>query len=293
MGNANRVGSGAALVSAFFYGVSVPFVKILEVGLSATWVSALLYTGAGIAMILLACGLRVGHRRDALGGKPLGIRQIPLLAIMVLLNTASAVALVAGIALSSAAAASLLGNLEIVATVVLAWIIFREPITKRFIGALIFITLSGFLLGWEGDGGLLSPGAILIMLACVFWGFENNCTRALSEYDVIAVTRVKGFFTGASSAVLTFIIGDSVGLDNVLSLLAVGAVSYGVSIALYIWAQRLIGAARTSNFYSIAPFIGVAASWLLFGIDTSPIFWVACAFAIIGVVLTWQDTMNL
>ena len=186
---------------------------------------------------------------------------------MVALNTASAIALVAGIALSSAAAASLLGNLEVVATAVFAWLIFREPMTRWFVAALMAITLSGLLLGWEGGDGLLSPGALLIMLACVFWGLENNCTRALADYDVVAVTRAKGIFTGAASAVTAVCLGGSFEPVSALPLIGVGAVSYGLSIVLYIWAQRHIGAARTGNLYSIAPFVGAAVSWMMYGFD--------------------------
>ena len=240
-------------------------------------------------MVVLACALRISGHRDALGGEPLGLRQVPLLALMVVLNTASAIALVAGIALSSAAAASLLGNLEVVATAVFAWLIFHEPMTRRFVAALMAITLSGLLLGWEGGGVLLSPGALLIMLACVFWGLENNCTRALADYDVVAVTRAKGIFTGAASAVTAVCLGGSFEPVSALPLLGVGAVSYGLSIVLYIWAQRHIGAARTGNLYSIAPFVGAAVSWIMYGFDAQPMFWLALALSTLGVILTWED----
>lgn len=289
MNSKGKVASLAALASALFYGVSVPFVKALEEGASASWTSAFLYLGAGCAMVVLACALRISGHRDALGGEPLGLRQVPLLALMVVLNTASAIALVAGIALSSAAAASLLGNLEVVATAVFAWLIFHEPMTRRFVAALMAITLSGLLLGWEEGGVLLSPGALLIMLACVFWGLENNCTRALADYDVVAVTRAKGIFTGAASAVTAVCLGGSFEPASALPLLGVGAVSYGLSIVLYIWAQRHIGAARTGNLYSIAPFVGAAVSWMMYGFDAQPMFWLALALSALGVILTWED----
>lgn len=287
------LGSGAAVLSAVSYGISVPFVKTLGQNVPSPWTSSLLYLGAGAAMVVLAAALRLCHRRDALAGAPLGMGQVPLLALMVALNATSAMSLVAGIALSSAAAASLLGNLEVVATAALAWLIFREPMTKRFLVALAAITVSGILLSWQGAGELLSPGALLIMLACVFWGLENNCTRALSGYDVVAVTRVKGIFTGMASAAIALALGQQCPPEAVLPLTGVGSVSYGASIVLYIWAQRLIGAARTGNFYSIAPFIGVALSWAMFGVDDTWQFWAALALSAIGVVLTCRDVASM
>lgn len=127
------------------------------------------------------------------------------------------------------------------------------------------------------------------MLACVFWGLENNCTRALADYDVVAVTRTKGIFTGAASAVTAVCLGGSFEPVSALPLLGVGAVSYGLSIVLYIWAQRHIGAARTGNLYSIAPFVGAAVSWIMYGFDAQPMFWLALALSALGVILTWED----
>lgn len=102
-----------------FYGISVPLVKLLGGEDSASWTSALLYFGAGIAMIAVAAALQLRRKGNALGGKPLTVRQVPLLALMVALNAASAISLVAGISLSDASTASLLGNLEVAATAAL------------------------------------------------------------------------------------------------------------------------------------------------------------------------------
>lgn len=277
--------------------MSVPLVKIFGEGITSTWVSSLMYFGAGFAMVVLSCALRISGKRDVLGGLPLGMRQAPLLILMVGLNAASAIALMAGISLTGASAASLLGNLEVVATAVFAWLLFREPIGRRMAAAVAAIIASGFLLSWNGDVAALSPGALLIILACVLWGLENNCTRALSTYDVISVTRIKGLFTGIASAVIAVVAGPAAMLApdfwpsaaQLWMLFGIGAVSYGVSIALYIWAQRYIGAARTGNLYSIAPFVGVMLSWAAFGMDARWQFWIALGLSGMGVMLTAAD----
>ncbi|MDO4290489.1 MAG: DMT family transporter [Eggerthellaceae bacterium] len=289
MGSIRSLASAAAILSAVFYGISVPLVKLYGEGCSSTWASSLLYFGAGLAMVVLSAGLRCAGRRDALGGAPLTRRQWPLLALMVALNAGSAIALVAGISLTDASAASLLGNLEVVATAVLAWVLFREPMGRLMVAAICAITVSGFLLSWSGEAAQFSPGSLLIVLACVLWGLENNCTRALSAYDVVSVTRIKGLCTGVVSAALALALGDQVALECVAPLVGVGVVSYGASIALYIWAQRFIGAARTGNFYSIAPFVGVALSWVVFGVDAGWQFWAALALSVAGVALTAAD----
>ena len=285
--------SAAAILSAVFYGISVPLVKLFGGEDSASWTSALLYFGAGIAMIAVAAALQLRRNGNALGGKPLTVRQVPLLALVVALNAASAISLVAGISLSDASTASLLGNLEVVATAVLAWMIFREPMTRRMVVALVLITAAGMLLSWTGHGVQFSPGALLIAVACVFWGLENNCTRSLSAYNVVHVTMVKGLFTEVVALAVALAVGEPLELGGAWQLLGVGAVSYGLSIVLYIWAQRHIGAARTGNYYAIAPFVGVAASWTIFGFAASPLFWAAAALSIAGTVLTAIDVSKI
>ena len=65
---------------------------------------------------------------------------------------------------------------------------------------------------------------------------------------------------------LLFIIGEH--LPEILYILAVmllGFVAYGLSINFYIMAQKNLGAAKTSAFYSIAPFLGVGFSFIILG----------------------------
>lgn len=299
MENAN-LAVAAALGSAALYGISVPAIKLWGAGVSSALVSGLLYLGAGIAMVPVALARRTrpGARGDE--ERRLTRKQAPLCAAMVALNSTSAICLAAGIALSSASAASLLGNFEVVATAVFAWLIFRERMGGKMALACLLIAASGMLLSWDGSdaGALFKPGSLLILLACVLWGLENNCTRALSEFDVVSVTMVKGVFTGALgigiSAGFAAVTGTpmTVGASpsDLVLLLAVGAVSYGASIVLYIWAQRWIGAARTGNCYSVAPFVGVALSWACFGPDVSWAFVVALGLSVAGVALTVADT---
>ncbi len=289
MNHLKAIASVAALLSALFYGISVPLVKLFGEHTGATWTSSLLYFGAGLCMIALAASMRCCGKRSALGGQKLTKKQAPLLVLMVALNAASAIALMAGISLSDASTASLLGNFEVAATAVLAWIIFRERMGKLMVAAIAAITLSGLVLSWDGSEASFSAGALLILLACAFWGLENNCTRALSEYDVVSVTRVKGIFAGIVSALIALATGDAIDLQSSIWLLLVGAVSYGASIALYIWAQRYIGAARTGNYYSIAPFVGVVLSWAMFGAELHLSFLLGLALSIVGVALTALD----
>ena len=108
-------------------------------------------------------------------------------------------------------------------------------------------------------------GVVLaILAACVCWGLENNCTRSLSGKNPVQIVVVKGLGSGLGALVIALLCGESFpGAGDILMALVLGFVAYGLSIVCYIYAQRELGAAKTSAYYAVAPFIGVALSLLI------------------------------
>ena len=110
-----------------------------------------------------------------------------------------------------------------------------------------------------------SMGSIFVILACISWGLENNCTRMLSVKDPLEVVVIKGFGSGIGSLVISIVLGEQMGsIPYIIAALLLGFVSYGLSVSLYIYAQRDLGAARTSAYYAVSPFIGAGLSLLIF-----------------------------
>ena len=290
MGNENRAAVMRALLSAALYGLSVPVSKLLLEGVSSNWMSALLYLGAGLGCAAFML-VRKASGRTA-DEAPLTRSDLPTVALMLAVNTASIICLMHGIRLTVAANASLLVNLEIVATAVFAWVLFRENIGRRLGVAIALICASGVLLAWEGSGSLaFTPGSLLIVAACALWGLENCCTKSFSSKDPLQVTCVKGLGTAVVAGAIAMAADGAPtgGAGFLVASLAVGAVSYGLSIALYIAAQRSLGAARTGNYYAVAPFVGVALSWAMFGISPDPLFFVALVLMVVGTWLTLSE----
>jgi drug/metabolite transporter (DMT)-like permease len=124
----------------------------------------------------------------------------------------------------------------------------------------------------------------------VCWGIENNCTRKLSSKDPLEIVLLKGIFSGLGSVIIGLVIGERVSkLWSVIAVLAVGCVAYGFSIFFYVYAQRLLGAARTSAYYAIAPFIGAFLSLIIFSEMPSYTFFVALVLMAIGAWLCSSD----
>ena len=185
----------------------------------------------------------------------------------------------------------LLNNFEIVATAIIALLVFGEAISTRLWLGIAFVTSSCMLLSFEDIGSLqFNSGSLFVLLASICWGIENNCTRKLSSKDPLQIVMVKGIFSGAGSLIIGLIIGERVThLWTIPVVLLLGFIAYGLSIYYYVYAQRFIGAARTSAYYAVAPFIGVFLSLIIFHEVPGVLFIAALFLMIVGAWLSSQD----
>lgn len=284
--------TGLAIAAAALYAISTPFSKILLEGVSPTMMASLLYLGAGIGLLLVSCSRRIMGRES--GETPLDRSDLPYTVAMIVLDIAAPILLMTGLTMTSSATTSLLNNFEIVATTVIALVIFRENVSKTLWTAILLVTVSSILLSVDDlSGFVLSPGALLVLGACFCWGLENNCTRRLSEKDPIQITTVKGIFSGLGSLAVALYLGNPIpGIALVCITLVLGFLSYGLSISSYIRAQRDLGASRVSAYYSLAPFIGVAIAFVLFRESLGWSFWVALVLMIAGTALVTIDALK-
>lgn len=285
------VGTGIflAVLAAAFYSVSVPLSKVLLDFMPSTLMAGFLYLGAGAGMLLLAPLRRLKGAKA--GEQKLTKRELPYVIAMIVLDIAAPVCLLFGLRYATAANVSLLNNFEIVATAVVALAVFHEKISLRLWAGILFVTLSCALLSFEDVSGLqFSFGSLFVLAACVCWGIENNCTRKISSKDPLEIVLLKGIFSGAGSLCIGLILGERVQfLWSVFAVMGVGLVAYGLSIFFYVHAQRLLGAARTSAYYAVAPFLGTLLSVLIFRQLPAPLYYVALALMAVGAWLSAGD----
>ena len=271
-----------AILAAALYAVNAPVSKLLLQEATPTMMAAMLYLGAGIGMLLLGMArqqLKIGKNEQKLTRK-----DLPFAVGMIVLDIAAPICLMIGLTSTTSANASLLNNFEIVATSVIALLVFKEAIGKRLWLAIGLITLSSAILSMEDASSLhFSTGSLFVLLACICWGFENNCTRMMSQSDPLEIVVLKGFSSGLGSLVIAFVVGEQIPpLRLILCALLLGFVSYGLSIFFYVYAQRKLGAATTSAYYAISPFIGVLLSLLIFQEMPSLSFWAALLIMALG-----------
>lgn len=274
---ANRA-VGFAVSAAALYALSSPFSKILLSDVSPMMLAAFLYIGAGIGIGILSLIRRKVGKGD--NEQPLTRKELPYTIAMVLLDIAAPILLMFGLSMTTAANAALLNNFEIAATAVIALAVFKEKITRRLWLAIALVTAASIMLSFEDMSSLeFSGGSLLVLAACVCWGLENNCTRMLSGKNPLEIVIIKGIFSGMGALMLAFISGERIpDLTSCIIVMALGFAAYGLSIMLYIYAQRQLGAAKTSAYYAAAPFIGTILALIIF--RELPTIWFLAALAV-------------
>ena len=246
-----------AFLAAVFYAVNVPFSKILLNKVGPTMMASFLYLGAGIGIGLLSLVNRKDRQKDS----KLSRKDLPFVIGMIVLDIAAPIFLMLGISYGSSANASLLGNFEIVATTVIALVIFKETVSTRLWTAIFLITLSSILLSFEGsDSFRFSIGSFFVFAATICWGFENNCTRNISSKSTYEIVVLKGIFSGLGAFVIALLKREVMPeFIYIIAALILGFVAYGLSIFLYVRSQNVLGAAKTSAYYAVAPFVIIFA----------------------------------
>ncbi|HEO71175.1 MAG TPA: DMT family transporter, partial [Candidatus Hydrogenedentes bacterium] len=268
-----------ALLAAALFGMATPFSKTLLSGLQENQLAGLLYLGAAV---FLAPGMLRARRRGA--ALPAGDRrnQLYLLGAIFFGGIVGPVLLLLGLRFSQAASVSMWLNLETVATAVLAALLFKEHLGKWTWLGTAGVVLSGALLSVQGGrAGVM--GILCVGGACIAWGLDNNFTASIDAITPQASTFWKGLVAGTTNLAigLTFFLWQP-GWDWVWAL-ALGGVSYGASIVLYIASAQRLGAARSQMVFASSPFFGVLLSVIWLGETLSPIQ-IAAAFILAGSV---------
>lgn len=250
----------SALAAAVLFGVSTPIAKRLTGEVSPVLLAGLFYAGSGLglALALLIRRIAGGPTRGALDW-PRGRDALWLGGAILFGGVLGPIALMFGLISTPASVSALLLNLEAVFTAALAWFVLHENFDRRIAAGMALIVLGGFVLAWTPGEFELSSGAVLIAMACLCWGVDNNLTRNVSANDAMSIACIKGLIAGAVNIGIAVTIGATTPSALVITTSAlVGLAGYGISLTLFVVALRELGTARTGAYFSVAPFVGAA-----------------------------------
>lgn len=280
----SRAGIVRCLLAAVLFGASAPAASELAGDMSSLVLAGLLYLGAGIAVVpsvVRSPPSAVALRRD----------WRPALVAVVAGGAIGPALLVAGLARTPAATASILLNLELAATVLLAAVIFREHLGGRVLVGAALVTVAGVVLSWE-PGAQIDVGALLIAAGCLAWGVDNGVTAKIDQLSPEQVVLLKGFVAGLANLMLGLAFAEGVtGITagQVVAALLIGMAGYGASIVFWVKGARDLGAARGQVIFAAAPFIGAIIAWSALGESVTVAQLIAVVIAAAGVGVSLES----
>ena len=250
-----------AFLAAILFGAATPASKALLQSLPAFQLAGLLYLGAAIGAMPLIVKERRFSWPWGLDAKT-GLR---LMGAIGLGGVAGPVFLLWGLRLASPASVSLWLNLELIATVLLGYLIFRDELNIHGWLAAVGTLAAAILLSLsEGYAGV--QAGLLVAIACLCWGLDNHFTALITGITPAQTTFWKGVVAGTVNLGIGIqLSGYTASVTLTAAAIFVGILSYGISLVLYVSSAQKLGATRSQVIFSSSPFFGVILAVVFLG----------------------------
>ncbi|HUT27416.1 MAG TPA: DMT family transporter [Methanomassiliicoccales archaeon] len=253
------------LIAGTLFGLCVPFSKALIGEMEPIMLAGFLYAGATVGTgtwFLLRRGMAPPPP-----SAPMGRSGVLYLTGSTFIGAIVApILLLVGLAWTAGSDASLLLNLEGVMTAIVAVAFFRDKGGYRLWIALAAMTVASAILSYTPGGGFGGNGAVLIILAMVCWGIDNNFMQKISHHDPVKLSTIRSAAAATVSLTLAVILygGPELTLVIIYAML-IGSISYGLSNVMFFIGLKYLGSSRTGTFFSIGPYAAAMAAIPLLG----------------------------
>ena len=175
-----------------------------------------------------------------------------------------------GLQTTAASDASLLANAEMVFTIVIASIAFREKLSRTGLLAVILVSIGVVVVttNLQFSNSLfdfVSPGHLLILTSGLCWGLDNNIiTYASERIDVVKFIQLRSSLTGPILLLLSYL--SSVFPPNASGLgkiFLIGLLVFGGSLYFNFLALKWLGAIRSTLIFPISSVFGLIAAYII------------------------------
>ena len=280
-----------AILAALCYSLVNPINKLINSDISPLFSASMLYFGTflvGLIYFLVQIIFKKYRSKDNLEKK-----DIPFLLLAILFHSGAAISLMFGLTYLSSSNASLLGSFELISTSLIAFLLFKENISKWLWIGIIFIFSACVIISLGDLENLnFSIGSILCLISPICFGFANNFLKKISHKNPAISIGLIGLGGGLISLIVGFIVGERfVSFTPVIIEVSVGMISYGIALILFIYAERFVGASKTSAFFSLAPFIAIILSLIIFQEVPNYTFYIGLGLLVIGTIFASLDAM--
>ncbi len=280
-----------AILAALCYSLVNPINKLINSDISPLFSASMLYFGTflvGLIYFLVQIIFKKYQSKDNLEKK-----DIPFLLLAILFHSGAAISLMFGLTYLSSSNASLLGSFELISTSLIAFLLFKENISKWLWIGIIFIFSACVIISLGDLENLnFSIGSILCLISPICFGFANNFLKKISHKNPAISIGLIGLGGGLISLIVGFIVGERfVSFTPVIIEISVGMISYGIALILFIYAERFVGASKTSAFFSLAPFIAIILSLIIFQEVPNYTFYIGLGLLVVGTLFASLDAI--
>ncbi|MDQ6723730.1 MAG: DMT family transporter [Thermoproteota archaeon] len=296
----------AAFISAALVGSIFPIAKPILAGqIQPLTLSSLIYLIAGFFMVPV---MLIG-KRNKKEKKSLKKDEYAILLVIGLLGGGIAPFLFfEGLKRTTASNASVLEGGELLFTVMIALLFFKEKLTK--IGYLgMTITIIGVTLislsstttnnipnSWYNFNLNLNFGNILIILSTLCWGLDNNISKIISRRitSTAKIVLIKSLIGGTLLLIISFFLGYKLNFDitQIPYLLFLGIGGFGLSLFFFIESLRIIGTLKTIIIFSSSTIFGLILSFIILNEKIGIMQLIATTLVILGLYYVNKDELN-
>ena len=280
-----------AILAALCYSLVNPINKLINNEISPLLSASMLYFGTflvGAIYFLIQIIFKKYRKEDNLEKK-----DIPYLLLAILFHSGAAISLMFGLRYLSSSNASLLGSFELISTSLIAFLLFKENISKWLWIGIAFIFAACVIISLGDLENLnFSIGSVLCLISPICFGFANNFLKKISNKNPAVSISFLGLGGGIISLVIGLCVGERfVSFTPALIEMSVGVISYGIALILFIYAERFVGASKTSAFFSLAPFIAIILSLIIFQEIPNYTFYIGLGLLVVGTIFASLDAI--
>lgn len=286
-----KLGILFAVLAAICYSFVNPINKLFNNEISPLISASMLYFGTFLVGVIFLLIQIISKKYDS--ENKFVKKDIPYLLLAILFHSGACVSLMFGLTYLSSSNASLLGSFELISTSLFAFFLFKEKITPWLWGGIAFIFIACVIISLGDLENLnVSLGAILCLISPLCFGFANNFLKKVSNKNPAITISSLGLGGGLITLIIALCVKERfVSFVPVIVELSIGIVSYGIALILFIYAERFIGASKTSAFFSLAPFIAIILSLIIFQETPNYTFYIGLALILVGTILASMDVI--
>lgn len=275
-----HIGLILALTSAFLYAFNVIIEKNYITNISSESILFLMYFGAffGLGFIYLFT------KKKKSAQNRITKKEIPKVVIIVLCELFASLLMIEAVKLVDASVVSLLSVFEIVATAVIAYFLFKEPLDIKDVISILLMILACVILNFKQNFfSNISISSLLVIGGCICWGLENNVTASISKKEPEFFTSIKCGAVALLYLIIALIKGT---FDiSIPYLFIFGFFTYGLSILSYAISTKYLGANKATLIFSISPIFGVILAVLIYHDQLTISFLISIFIVLVALLL--------